>query len=168
MSKKEYRFKMGMAIAAVIFLIVIIYLWLTAPINSVSNSQATGFVAYFGLRTEGELEEIPTYGTFLESQENAYVSDFSGTTHFGYKDPRRIFLKEEVSILVEYEDDGRIRRQNLEIEEVEPGLYRVDPGFTMYLKLSDTHILKPYKYLTFQITTENDDTYYMTWVPPVE
>ena len=53
---------------------------------TIEDPDATDLVAYFGVRAEEELEEIPTFDNFLLSQEKSHISDFTGTNYSGGND----------------------------------------------------------------------------------
>ena len=133
---------------------------------TMDDPNASELVAYFGVHAQNELEEIPTFEQYLLSQEKCHISDFTGTDHMGGNDARRLFFKTEIEeIVLEYESGGRIYETNLEIEEIEPGLYRVDPYRRIYLfSLGDEYSYGEYE--TFKIKS-GGKMYYMTWIPPV-
>lgn len=137
-----------------------------SQLYTMDDPDASELIAYFGVRAQHELEEIPTFAEYLLSQEKCHISDFAGTNHIGGNDSRRLFFKTEIEeIVLEYESGGEICEMNLEIEEVEPGLYRVDPYRRIYL-FSGGEEWAYSDYETFKIKS-GGKMYYMTWIPPV-
>ena len=121
------------------------------------ESEVPTLMAYFGERIVN-VEDIPTYSTYLESQENAYASDF------GKNDPRRLFFKTEITqVVAEYEDNGKYYENDIDIFKLDEGLYRINPTYEMYDGTEGKRT-----YVTFKITDSEERTYFMTWIPPIE
>lgn len=131
---------------------------------TVEDPEASDLGVYLGLGP-ANWEEIPTWDSWAKSQEKSWYSDYMGTEHGWNNDARRIFLKAEVaSITAEYEADGKIKEKKISFEEIDEGLWRVDP----YFRLSNVDGKWEHKYVTYKFTTVDEKEYFMTWVPLME
>lgn len=111
--------------------------------------------AYFGEMIV-DTEEIPTYSGYIESQENAYRSDFKKN------DPRRVFFKFDIKkITIEYESDGKYYNEDTDFIKLDEGLFRVNPIH----EIVDDEGNPVRNYMTFKIEYSDGGIRYMTWVP---
>ena len=125
---------------------------------TVDDPEATDVIAYLGERPVN-MQELPTFDSYVKSQEKAFIIEYKGTNHWENNDARRLYFKVPIEEIVEeYEDDGQIMEKTVKIEEIEPGLIRATP----------IHGTEGRSYVTFKINSDGK-TYYMTWVaPPIE
>ena len=125
---------------------------------TVDDPEATELIAYLGERPVN-MQELPTFDSYVKSQEKAWMIDYKGVkNNTSNNDPRRLYFKVPIEeVKMEYESDGVTKYKDLEIEEVDSGLYRVTPPYS-----TRKHI-----YMTFKIVSDGK-SYYMTWVPPIE
>ena len=130
--------------------------------TKVEKTEKEDLKIYFGTMIS-QVEEIPTYESYTESQENAYASDFTGAEYESKKDSRRFFFKTDIEeVMAEYEENGDIITKNLSLEKLDDGLYRVNPTFRMCFEGTAKR-----EYVTFKITTAEGEVHYMTWIPSV-
>ena len=150
-----------------IVLAVIIFILTACSDNSTTEVEPTevelteveneNLIIYFG--ELGNLTEIPTYTDYLVSHANTFKTDFTGTDYSDKGDSRRFFFTQEVQVMAEYEDDGKLYRRALELDKIQDDLYRVNPYFGMW---SDNENFSPeHKYVTFYVYTA-EETYFMT------
>lgn len=101
----------------------------------IDDPDATALVAYLGERPVN-MQEIPTFGSYVTSQEKAWMIDFKGTSGTSNNDPRRLYFKVPIeAVTMEYESNGVTKTKELKVEELDSQLYRVTPPYSTRIKM---------------------------------